>query len=420
MAEESSMPSSSQISSLLFLLLAFASGGASAEWTLTQGDHPSQTGRIVDAARDGHVVARFVHGAGQMKPYLHVFEDGVQLTKGDGGGNFPHHRGIFIGWNQVETDGKRNDLWHLNDGSSMAVLGVERLQTSPEAATIMARIEWRGSTANGAPVLVDELRTMSISRPGGNRTQVDTFFQLRAVRDLTLDGDRHHAGVHFRAAQEVYQRLTETSYLSSPQGGDGVSGSNLRWCRLLFPIGARWFSAQQLSSPGNPSLEISMRNYGRFGFFFRKSMVAGEMLALSYRFITHEALPPAVPGAPTSAEIVEARARSDEEDAAVISHEENDWDGDGRTHAEEAVAGTNPFDAASQFRILRFELAGGYPGMEFPYFAGRNYRIWKTSDFLQWDPVDAPSLSFPSVGVARWVDLETPRPVLRFYKVGIE
>ena len=48
------------------------------------------------------------------KPYLHVFDaDGTApITKG-AGGDFTHHRGIFIGWNKISVGGKTMDRWHM-------------------------------------------------------------------------------------------------------------------------------------------------------------------------------------------------------------------------------------------------------------------------------------------------------------------
>ena len=52
------------------------------------------------------------------KPYLHVFDAAgkVAITKGPGG-QYTHHRGIFIGWSKLGFNGKSYDRWHMKDGA---------------------------------------------------------------------------------------------------------------------------------------------------------------------------------------------------------------------------------------------------------------------------------------------------------------
>ena len=387
-------------------------------WAFAQGPHPTQTGQIIDITEDEQLRARFVYGEGQLKPYLHVFEGAVQLTKGDSGGTFQHHRGIFIGWDQIVSGGFTSDLWHLDDQSTMRVAAIEKVWSDASSVTLIARIEWHGNAASGKPLLIEETRTLSVSRPDGNRTRVDAFFQLRAARALTLDGDRQHAGIHFRAEEEVNTRLAETSYLADPQGGDGISGPDLKWCRLLFPRGSGWFSALQLRAPGTPSLEISMRNYGRFGFFFEKSLVEGQVLSLHYRFVTRANEAPAAPPVPSAAQLADWRADAEAEEAAFAAEQAGDRDGDGQTLAEDSAAGTNPFDPASSFHIRRID-ASGVPWIEFDHLPAKTYRVWISPNLTTWNPVTSPVFTFPVAGTARWTDPEGPVPP-RFYKVGVE
>src|SRR5687767_1152326 len=84
---------------------------ARADFTLqdTPGQH-------LDVLQDGKIVGRYMYAydksskeklAETYKPYLHVFdaEGKAPITKG-AGGQFTHHRGIFIGWNKIAYNGK--------------------------------------------------------------------------------------------------------------------------------------------------------------------------------------------------------------------------------------------------------------------------------------------------------------------------
>lgn len=304
----------------LGLLLAAALTEVRAAWTLTEGTNTGGPGSAVEVKLDGKLIARFVHGEGQFKPYLHLFgEDGEMLTNagldanGKPDGLFPHHRGIYIGWNKITSDLGAFDLWHFNNGGKMTVAKFEKLEGGKDAATLVATIHWRGGKkdAAGSDLLLTETRTLVISRPEGKRTQVDARFELKAARDLTLGGDLQHAGIHFRGAKELPARKAETSYLWQPDlpgSGGKVASTNLQWCRLLYPIGPRWYSTTELNSPGNPVEELSWRDYGRFGFFFKKSLKQDETLRLNYRFLTARAEAPANTSKPSPEQARLARA----------------------------------------------------------------------------------------------------------------
>jgi hypothetical protein len=311
-----------RVVSLGWLLLGIAATAcaphaAAAGWTLTESD--GQPGKVVDAKLDGRVIARLVHGDGQFKPYLHVFgEDGELLTNGGLGadgkpaGLFPHHRGIFIGW-KVISDLGADDCWHMTRGARMELVKLEKLAATPAAATITARIEWRGGKqdAAGSDLLLTETRTLTIARRAGRLTQVDARSVLAPARDLELDGDLQHSGVHFRAANDVNARKADTAYLWEPDlpgPGGKVASREMKWCRLLFPLKDRWYEALQLNAPGNPVDEVSWRDYGRFGFFFQKKLKAGQTLELNHRFLIRAVEAPAAKPKQSAEQIAASRA----------------------------------------------------------------------------------------------------------------
>lgn len=329
--------------------LTCSSHGAS--WTLTEGANADGPGKRVEIQSDGRTVARFIHGDGQMKPYLHLLgELGELLTNGglDAGGQpagrYPHHRGIFIGWNRIASDLGTFDLWHFNNGGRMEVLRFEKLQGGGNDATLTATIAWRAGKKDdgGSDLLLTETRTLRISRPAGGATQVDAHFRLEAARGLTLGGDLQHAGIHFRAANDVALRANETSYLSDPadkdtKGRDWKPGpprkdragnetkpartpavGQLNWCRLRFPIGDRWYAATQINAPSNPVEELSWRDYGRFGYFFKRTLAAGETLDLDYRFIVERAEAPAQNPQSSADSSAKARAQAQARHEAFV------------------------------------------------------------------------------------------------------
>jgi hypothetical protein len=173
----------------------------------------------------------------------------------------------------------------------MQVAKIEKAEARPDSVVLVANIEWRGNTKDdqGEHLLLNERRELTISQPAPGTNQVDATFVLTAARDLRLDGDLQHAGVHFRGSKELVERKNETSYTWEPEvpsKGGKAESTEFQWARLTFPIGEHWYSATLLNSPKNPVEELSTRDYGRFGFFFKKDLKKDENLTLRYRLVT--------------------------------------------------------------------------------------------------------------------------------------
>jgi ubiquinone/menaquinone biosynthesis C-methylase UbiE len=276
-----------RFSFVLLLCLVQTAFGA---WK-TREEPGTPSGKHIEILNDGKPVARFVYGEGQLKPFLHIYgTKGELITQWKAEQHSPHHRGIFIGWNKIESELGSSDLWHLRNGERMVVKNVRHASTRTNAL-ITAKIEWHAQKedGNGDSILLNETRVLTISQPVPGRTVVDAKFILAAQRDLSLDGDLQHAGVHFRASHEVDDRANETRYVWEPNlpGPDGkVASKELKWARLIFPVGENWYAATELNSPTNPTEELSWRDYGRFGFFFKRKLEWGDELELHYRFVT--------------------------------------------------------------------------------------------------------------------------------------
>ncbi len=275
-------------------LLAVLSS-ARADWAVQDNANPDLPGRKVDITQDGVLRARLIYGEGQIKPYLRVQgEEGDGLNEWSEKQQYPHHRGIYIGWNKIVSDLGSFDLWHMTHGSRMTLAKLEKLEAGKDSATIVATIEWRGGKADaaGRDLLLTETRTLTVSRPAAQTTQVDAQFVLKPARDLSLGGDLQHAGIHFRASASVQKDAKDTSYVWDPDApgpGGKVESREMKWVRFTFPIGGRWYHATQLNAPTNPVEELSWRDYGRFGFFFKKELKKDATLAVKYRFVTERA-----------------------------------------------------------------------------------------------------------------------------------
>src|SRR6202011_3952994 len=64
-----------------------------------------------------------------------------------------------------------------------------------------------------------------------------------------------------------------------------------------------------------------------------------------------------------------------------------DPDGDGMTNLQESIAGTDPFNAGSVFRITKTESAGGNGTVHWPSVVGKRYQLYSSTDLTTWTAV---------------------------------
>ncbi|MEM7455984.1 MAG: membrane dipeptidase [Planctomycetota bacterium] len=248
------------------------------------------------------------------KVFHHVYDpDGLRrITKGPGG-LYPHHRGLYYGFNRISYgENQRADTWHCNNGESQT----HEASLLQVAGAVIGRdvniINWRGQ--DGEP-FAQEIREMTVSRSGG-ATIIDFYSSLDSlVGDVRLDGDPQHAGFQFRAAQDVPDKTRDLTYYIRPDGRDEPgsfrnwsAGQNesevnrahidLAWNALCFALPVsyerrgnrisedRTHTVGYLDHPDNPKpARFSERDYGRFGSYFEYDLKPGEPLTLRYRVV---------------------------------------------------------------------------------------------------------------------------------------
>lgn len=202
--------------------------------------------------------------------------DGELLTKG-AGGKFPHHRGIFAGWNKMRCDGKSYDFWHGRAGETIEVVrDLETPQPSPFAARRVSELAWKA--ADGMTI-VRESRTIELIAAGYGHLVCDVTIRLEAAgARVELDGDPHHGGVQIRLSNDVADHEKSTKSFLDP---DAVSEgndlwSNATWCGFIAPVhGKPWgFLHTTLEMPA--AARYSVRPYGRFGSFCKTTLEPGE------------------------------------------------------------------------------------------------------------------------------------------------
>ena len=262
-------------------------------------------GEYLDLLFDGRKVTRYMYALDRStkqrvletyKTFLHVFDaEGENLlTNGPDGLHpyltnkilYPHHRGIFIGWNRLEFGGKRYDFWHMGEqGRVQKHQKFSELAAGPVLAKSNSLVHWNNK--NGETIIAEQRETTVFRQLDPTVLLLEFRTELKAVSgDVFLDGDPEHAGFQYRPHDGVAKgaKDVKATYLFHKEGINPKQDKDLPWAGMSYGLNGRRYSVQYMDHPGNPKPVIysAYRDYGRFGAFFKKEISAGETLTLRY------------------------------------------------------------------------------------------------------------------------------------------
>ena len=297
----------------LWWILPKAKANDTSTWiaTLQRGASPGrkqfswqdQPGQYLDLLFDGRKVTRYMYAHDTSsaqrtfetyKPFHHVYDaSGNLLTNGPDGVTpyirdkirYPHHRGIYIGWNRLTFEGKRYDLWHMPQAHQVHQKFLEQT-AGPVLARSTTLIHWNDD--QGEPILVERRQTTVFRQNDPTVLLLDFHTELKAVRgDVSLNGDPEHAGFQYRPHDAVAKggKEVKAAYLFHEDGIDPRKNPDLPWVAISYGLSSGRYSVQHMNHPDNPKPTIysAYRDYGRFGAFFTKELSDGQTLALDYR-----------------------------------------------------------------------------------------------------------------------------------------
>lgn len=225
------------------------------------------------------------------KPFLHLVDPITErtITKGPGG-QFTHHRGLFIGWNRVKVGANRYDFWHMSQCNQIHTAFLLK-EISSRGATVSSQIDW---VPEGKPPVVREVRTMHLAEGNEPETMsiIDLTSRITALEALELGGDPEHAGIQLRPANEVDP--TKTSFLFPEADQDPRKDLDLPWVAEEISLDTSTYTLIHMNHPANPTPTrySAYRDYGRFGAFFTAALEAGQTLEVKYRILAIRAKMP--------------------------------------------------------------------------------------------------------------------------------
>ncbi len=236
-----------------------------------------------------------------FKPFHHLYDPvhgKTLLTSGAAAspkdGLYPHHRGLFYGFNRIRYGDRTADIWHgTNNVFSQHDESLEQ-RAGPVLARHRARIGWYGSDGQ---MFAREEREVTVYASSGG---ILLDWSSRLSTDLShvrLDGDPQHAGFHFRANQEVAKNGRQNTYYLRPDGRGRVGETrnwdakkpdprtvNLPWNAMSFVVDGQRYTVLRIAHPANPGESRgSERDYGRFGDYCEFDLTPQKPLLLRYR-----------------------------------------------------------------------------------------------------------------------------------------
>jgi hypothetical protein len=243
-----------------------------------------------------------------FKPFHNVYDPATgkvmlsnSAVKTNKEGLYPHHRGLFFGFNKISYDGKTADIWH---GTNNVFSTFDKL-LGRESGEVLGRerseISWHGP--DGKTFATEERELTTYAVPGVTGTLIDWSTVLSTKLDkVRLDGDPQHAGFHFRANQEVAKNGKENTYYLRPDGKGKVGETrnwdpkgadkrtvNLPWNAMSFVTEGKRYTVLRINHPDNPGeTRGSERDYGRFGDYFEYDLTPDKPLKLKYRVWVQE------------------------------------------------------------------------------------------------------------------------------------
>jgi len=297
-------------------MVALAMAGQGAIPVVGEYTWHDSPGKYLDLKRGERPVLRYMYAAFDdtspqtrevtFKVYHHLFDPtGSRLVTNGPSGRFPHHRGLFFGFNKVSYGDKKCDIWH-GSANKFNTVGAYQAHVKslvqrggPDYGTHTALIAWHGPDRG---IFAEEERTVT-ARQSGNGLLVDWSSKLTSNVDVPvkLDGDPQHAGFHFRADNEVNEKSIKETYYLRPDG-QGKRGEtrnwepktkkgpvNLPWDAMSFVLGDKRYTVVYLDHPSNPKeSRHSERDYGRMGSYFEYTLTKAKPLLVRYQIWLQE------------------------------------------------------------------------------------------------------------------------------------
>lgn len=260
---------------------------------LNAGSIDDHSGSHLDICVGGKPLVRYMYAYdpstsearhSTYKVYHHVLDtDGeLLLTKGPGG-QYTHHRGLFIGWSRLKHGNSTHDTWHMKNQAAQVHQRFATQVAGDDQTSVAAVVDWIGT--DGQTKLLEETRTVTVHHNDDAYLLIDFVSELKAVNgEVELQGDPEHAGMQYRPHNDVNGNGS-ARYTFHAEGIDPRKQRDLPWVAETYELRDKKWTVQHMNHPDNPPKTVysAYRSYGRFGAFPTATIPDGESLTLRYR-----------------------------------------------------------------------------------------------------------------------------------------
>ncbi len=155
--------------------------------------------------------------------------------------------------------------------------------------------------AKDEKAVVEDTREVATWRISPTDLVLDYTITVKNLTDepVHLDADPHHAGFHFRAAQEVADAKPGAASYVRSEGAKLKSNDiweNENWAHMTFSVKGKSYAVTHFDPPTNPRpIQYSTRPYGRVGSFFVADVATDKPLVLHYRLRIRDGAHPVAP-----------------------------------------------------------------------------------------------------------------------------
>lgn len=207
------------------------------------------------------------------------------LMTDEAGGQFPHHRSVFLGCDRVNGA----NFWQEGLERGQIVSDGPKLESAtPERVVITDHCRWM--QPGRAPV-IDDRRSYAIGIPQAGRRLLDADITLTALTDIHI-GTTNHSFFSIRAARSISPAGGGTLVNSTGQSGEkDTFGQKAAWCCFSGTRLGHAESIVLMDHPGNPWSPCPWftRDYGFMSptpfYWFKEGwrLAKGQSVRVRYR-----------------------------------------------------------------------------------------------------------------------------------------
>ncbi|MDB5051250.1 MAG: hypothetical protein JWO30_4321 [Fibrobacteres bacterium] len=256
---------------MAMLSISIAFGGALAADTFKFQDAAGDLDLLYGDKPVYRLMTRYDGKDSTKKVFHHVygFHGEGFITKG-AGRLWGHHRGIWLGWSDVTSQGKTDNFWECPDGNHQSH---NRYLPEREAANgVFARRASQTDWIDAAGTLMgQDIREVTAWFPADGMLALDFAAQVISPKgEMTVKATPAHGGLQFRSdsQDDTATAILPKDAVLQPADVIAVKDSN-SWVFESFNVKTSRYGVLAMDHPASPRpTKQNFKGYGRIGAYY--------------------------------------------------------------------------------------------------------------------------------------------------------